>query len=465
MYTLYDVFVNKNSIVKSIGLEYNDLDYESCILILISNMKYYNLLDNNSNSVVSDKQFYELLSSVGHNKEYKDMYFLDAILILLNSQASISLVMLYGSEKAKNDIINGDIVLVSNDVLKIILLDQTDLNTITSLYNTTSYYRSLLDDPNILSQLISNITLKLKHLPGHTRYKNSSLNKRSNITFNKFVDWYKREFYYVKDCENYDTPLICYSGARDKGDNVGAKKYLNLILSSDWFDIENLNDVKEVPPRYLADIINTDPRVRRDKARVYTLLTESLLGYPKYYELTEKDIKAYSSLISYVKDEFYEEDMVSEYNETIMVNSLNDPRLFNLLINLRVRDGIDVIIGATLYGIQNQVNDITEKLKYYIKFIEYAGGKIDDTGRYLRNYFSNRPSPNGSTNIEDIIAIKDDLLDSNPNYLDYLTELLDLLSKYIGRSTLTDLLRPITRSIGQYNVFSVMTNFITNYTR
>lgn len=468
MYNLYNIFVRKENIVKSIGLEYSSLDYNSCILILIDDMVHSNLLDDNSKSIVNNPKFYQLLFEVKYEDAYAGMYFLDTILFLLNTEASKSLIMLNGT-----NITNiSDIDSVPDDILKILLLEQTDLNTLISMYNTNSRMRSLLEDPNVLSDLISNITLKLKHLPGHLRYKNYQSFTINNITFEKFVNWYKHEFYYVSDCEKYNSPLVCYSGARDNDDNIGAQKYLKMILNYGWYN--DSYSYKEIPPKYLLEIIDSDKRIMNDNGPMrrevlYDILVDSLLFYPKYYQLTDDDIKGYSGIIfeSEIVLHCYEAFDNGDYRY-ILINSLNDPRLFKLIIDTdseyRNSPEMKVFDYTALDSIHSDLNivDGTDKIKYRAKFIEYGREFINNMSTHLRDYY-NQP-----INSSYIIDVSNEKLNTNYNYVNYLYHLnilLNLLKDTIGKQDLINILNK--SAIFHYekykNTHSIMINFINEY--
>ena len=62
MYNLYDIFVDKNSILKSIGYEYNSLSYNEAVSKLIFNMLSYNMLESLSLNIVKNSEFLSLLS-------------------------------------------------------------------------------------------------------------------------------------------------------------------------------------------------------------------------------------------------------------------------------------------------------------------------------------------------------------------------------------------------------------------
>lgn len=145
MYNLYDVFRDKNEIIKSVGLEYANLDYKSLILLLISNLQLFNMLEGNSNNVINNSRFYKLLFDTNYLKKYKNMYFLDVLLLEMNNSSSKALIKLHGSESAIQltlqcrDLINNTNYdsdysnnyydnLIPSEIVQQILLNETDLD-------------------------------------------------------------------------------------------------------------------------------------------------------------------------------------------------------------------------------------------------------------------------------------------------------------------------------------------------
>lgn len=107
MYNLYDIFVDKNSILKSIGYEYNSLSYNEAVSKLIFNMLSYNMLESLSLNIVKNSEFLSLLSETDSQltqlKWYSNkLYKLDLILLTINNEECRYLISQYGSDLAKS---------------------------------------------------------------------------------------------------------------------------------------------------------------------------------------------------------------------------------------------------------------------------------------------------------------------------------------------------------------------------
>lgn len=458
MYNLYDIFRDKDSVIKSVGSEYTELDYSSLAIVLLSNVRLFNLLDDTSKRIVDDPQFYLILSNIKHKEEYEDMYLIDVILLELNNEDSKHLINNYGSSKAKDTLLSQSLVVLPMDIARTILFDQYDLNTIISMYNSGSYFRNLLDDPLFLYELIKSISNnpKLKPLPGYARRYHGLVYKGSNITFEQFVDWYKNEYYYVKDCIQH--PLICYVGAKIAGDVKGTIKYLDMLLNMKgrpWFVSDSIGDI---PPRYLLELVKIDDHTVYLVNNRYNVLVISLTDYPKYYELTDSDLDAYLLLFNLTMDYMRTSKMGDSTFKDIIISSLNNMKLFELIINLLPRrNDNESVVERALYTIKG-VN-VLSRIKYYNTIIQYV---LDNNNTNviteINNFFSNKD------NLTTILKVDNLLLKSNNEYVENLHLFLKNVVS-IDKRKFSDIMWTIINYLNAMNSesFSTIINIIKSY--
>lgn len=132
-YTLYDVFgYSKENIINSIGIEYNSLNITSIRIILINNLRSYDLLDSDSISVLDNSNFFYILSNSDSLKHNNNMYLLDKILFTINSKSSLNLILKFGSDYSKSL----SSLISSINLTDLLLVDNVGL--LQSYYNITS---------------------------------------------------------------------------------------------------------------------------------------------------------------------------------------------------------------------------------------------------------------------------------------------------------------------------------------
>lgn len=442
MYSLYDLFVDGDSIVKCIGLEYKLLDYRSQLLILINNMKSFNLLDSNSNNIVNDSRFYQLLFDI---KYFNSIHLLDAILLELNNN------------------ISNTYSIIPIEIQNEILLNQTDLHTIVNFYNSSSHYHNLLNNSNFLKQLMTNIlnSNNLKLLPGVNKfdYTNSDINNK-NLKFGDFIKWYEHN-YYTKNCINNHNPLICYVGALDVNDIDGSNKYYDLLnTNGDW--ITYGSDITYISPIRLSNLI-TNKGNKLHEGDKYTLMIRSLQSYPISLNLTDSDIEVYSQFISYIKN-YFERYGVPDSGEIYYMfeSSVKDKRLFKLVYNAFSEYNPEILnmLEFNIIGSNMVEGDISN----YYEFIQCIIS-IDDINVY--NQFLNVDNLTrviiAHTDVKNEYIETDEHFKYNDEYLQSLSELLDLISSIIEYQVLYSILEDVIIKLSNDTNYSIITQFLTNY--
>lgn len=425
MYNLYDLFRDRDSIIKSIGLEYNNLSYESSLILLIFNAKLFNILDNDSVNVTNNNQFHKLLSNIKYCNDYKNMYLLDAILLNVNTESSRSLIQLYGSNRAKDKISNP---ILPSEILTKILLEQTDIDTIINLYNTSTYYRSLLNNSDFLQQLMVNIYYKLKPLPGSRPItfppikiegrwddftRDITIYKINQLLFDEFVLWYKYNYYSFKNCIR--SLIICYCGARDNDDIEGVNKYYS--------------ELYDIPPKYLEELVNIEGVSEIDK---YYMLYRSITVYPLNNKLFDDDIEIYYLYLLNFIDALI--DM--EFKVDTLVASLTNERLFKiiwsiLIEKLTMAEKLEIFKDVEKETFNQNVS-FSYMLYYdYVKHIEKVLGEA-----YVLQLINHwEESLNFTCELYD-----DSITDEE---IKYVLKLLDLLRKYVGDNNIKQATRNI----------------------
>lgn len=507
MYSLYDLFRNKEEIIRSIGTEYGGLDYNSLILILINNCKFYNLLDNDSINIVNNPIFYQLLFSVEYSEKYKDLYFLDVILLSINNEYSRNLIHKYGTNKAKDNISNS---IFPKDILLKILLEQTDLDAIINLHNTNSYYFNLLNDSNILYTLMLNIISKLKPLPGLNPNKyygpeNDSRplelqyrygkdvyvkpipiaeyldkGKPNTLNFNTFNKWYTRN-YYTKHCDKYNNFILCYSGARDNNDTTNTSKYLKSIVNNIRI-VNNENYRRQfegsnyIRPLHLLEIFESIKDVSKQNQKfnltfgvpsfddhccyeqnrdeiLLEIIVNSLNTSLSYNELTEDDINAYIKLILFIKNN---NDIWDDNLTNIIRSSVEDKRLFKILY----LDILDDSERGELDAVQDDMREIdtmngSSYITYhkFIKALEYINLDVkqiinNNWKEFIYWYV--------------VVGHSDNMMDET-EYFNDLEEVLNLSSKYCEKEEIKDVLTNALNNMYEFFDYTHMKKFVKEY--
>lgn len=332
MYSLYAIERDRESIIKSVGSEYEFLDTDNLILILIDYMMKYKLLDNDSLNIISNPSFYELLlidDDEWTTSEYyyaNSMYKLDIILLTLNTVSSKYLVQIHGSNKAKSLLHT----IIPDELTKNIILEQTDIDTIISISQTNSAYNKLLNDPSFLKQLATNIYNTLLPLenkvPQYKKYIIDSVigsvitsiitNKNYDVTkndvfknLNEFVEWYTTNYY----SKYFNGNRIKYyiflrQQNRDKEAKIVGDD-LQIIMEEDGMD--------EQTYRYITETLDPSSDLRY------------LFGVPYFYDMKNKII--YDALIyntSQYKDNTFLvnvfSDLIDDNTEVIDMIKKND---------------------------------------------------------------------------------------------------------------------------------------------
>lgn len=456
---VYELFRDKSEIIKSVGVEYSKLDYNSLLLILINNFKIFNMLDVNSSIITNDPKFYELLFSIKYETKYQDMYQLDAILLSLNAIEARTLIQLYGSNKAKDSIYNP---IFSKDILYNILMHQTDLDTIINLYNTSKEIRSLLDDPKILQQIMLNIYYRLE--PLHTSlivhpkyYIKNDLNTDNNITkseiksldFEGFIRWYI-DNYYTKYCNNEDL-FTCYIGAKDNNDlEMISREYSIILKHPYWYK----NTLEYIPPRYLLELINST-NINLDD--IYDIVTGSLKEYARNYKLNDSDIEAYSQMLTIIKEVIDDEEGLAE----LMLTPINDIKLFKIIYDILIKgrgDEINIfkIIESSMERLGMSIRNSFMQYEF-IKCIEYTLG-----GEYVHSIIKDYWEDTLRQNIEEFYDDYIYMSDQEDSIEEHLVEMFDILKKYVNDDKFKDVLNSMISDLNE-KPYSIIFNVINNY--
>ena len=451
MYSLYDIFSSRNKILSSIGLEYSDLDYNSLILILISDVKSYNMFDKDSNNVISNPQFYQLLEATKYNQ---NTYLLDTILLRMNDRSSQTLIQLHSTKSVTEPFYKDMMfdIIVPNEIQQQILLYQTDIDTIISMNCTSSYYHNILNDPKFIKKLIDNISnSNLKPLPGRIHYTLISTN------FAGFVDWYQH-MYYTKHCYKYANPCVCYIGAINANDQQGADKYYNKLDDYEFWTRDR--SVGYVAPRQLLDLINS----KKDKLNDYDIFgieMNSLESYPCGGDLTDDDIDVFSQFISFISNYVQEEGIDEDELQRVLLSSIEDVRLFKL--------EYDALLETNASLIDVLKNEIVNLDSYmgttdnYYKFIKCIENVTDGNIQQIISI------QDLSKVISEYVVVGNDYLDDNQDYTIGLTKLLDLISSHIGYEKLNNILKDtiMTKINNNYysNIISSVRDYINNNIR
>ena len=452
---LYEVFTNRERIIKSVGEEYSNLDYDSLLILLISNMTLFNMLDSESTTIASDPKFWTLLSSVKYDNKYKGMYFLDVILLSLNTPEARSLIQSHGSNKAKDGIYNP---IFSQEVLNNILSRQTDLDTIINMYNTSRDFRSILDNPKFLQQIMLNIYYKLEPLHmSYLKYYSENTVIKGDITkseipslnFKAFTKWYINN-YYTRYCDR--DMLICYAGARSANDKEGISKNYSMILDHIyWYKDDS---IEYIPPRYLLELINA---TNVDEDERYEIITSSIYNYAQVSRLIDEDIEAYTEMVSMIEEDVDDEQDLSE----LMMTPINDVRLFKVVYDTLIKgreDDIDI-----LKNVENTVDSINRSVRNsfiqyeFIKCIEYTLGEQyvyevikDDWENTLMNDIGN------STNGNITLLYEDELIQQ------HVVEMLNELKRYVNNDRLKDIIIDMARNLDT-DSYSIIINILEEY--
>ena len=162
MYTLYDVFsYSREKMLKSLGSEYVSLNTADLRMLLIINLRVFNLLDQDSVNVANSLEFVTLISqsSISRPLNYNSMYMLDLVLLIINNKSSLNLVSNYGSNYSKSlasflNKIDLSSVILNNDII-----------SLGKFYNITYSELSICDTLKVLRKqyLYKNSELQLSN--------------------------------------------------------------------------------------------------------------------------------------------------------------------------------------------------------------------------------------------------------------------------------------------------------------
>lgn len=218
---------NDEAILKSVGIIYTGIDISYLRVLLITHMKLFNMLDDKSMNIVQDSDFWKLLTENKVN---------DIISIYYNISTLESNI--------------------SEDVLSEIALNMTDINDITSLYNTNRFINRKLNDADYLHTLANNISnSNLKPLP---KLLKISIGTNNIIDFKSFVDWYISN-YYTDRCNTKNTNLTCMSGALTNNNNTKALEYLKDLHKDN--DLNESWNMKYIPLSHLLFLLQNSRHI------------------------------------------------------------------------------------------------------------------------------------------------------------------------------------------------------------
>lgn len=285
MYTLYDVFsYNRDVIVKSLGIEYSEINTTTLRMLLIHNLKLYSLLDRDSIDVSNDTNFYNLLqlsseelllnsdSNLYNLNNYK-MYMLDLVLLTLNTESSNNLVYKYGSEYARSML---NIQLFPKEIMYKIILSTTDRDLLVSYYTSNKEHKNLIDNNlltiinNIIdSEPLINLELKISEM------RHIGDDVKTFVDLLKFYDTY----YYSSSPSRCNLRYLprCYTIAKSKGEISNANIILNIIKDSDYRTTHKFYSY--VPINDIVEIISNLEDVMNDKYLLYKILLNTLEEY------------------------------------------------------------------------------------------------------------------------------------------------------------------------------------------
>ena len=318
MYSNY----TREEMVKSVGVEYINLDDDALKLILDYNMTLFNL-----------KQYYK--SPINQN---------------INKDKSLSISISINNNSYLN-----------NDMLRLVVLNITDLDTIKQLYDTNKLIRDALNNKEFLRTLANNILNSIPLLKNNitARRTNNTLIEFVNImgqainninTFDDFVKWYETNFY-TSNCDKYGGSFVCYSGALSNNDNnnkTGISKYLPEMESHYEKGIGYITSltIALLPIENIVNIIN----VLNISGDTFRLLVSSIAEhYSDLYlvnrsTISENDMNIFLSLLDKVdKNQVYR----------VLRGFLPYPDAFAFVYNYLLDKGYDINMGQLLKEYSN----------------------------------------------------------------------------------------------------------------
>lgn len=136
-----------------------------------------------------------------------------------------------------------------------ILTNIDDINSLKMLYLSNSTFRTLLDNPIVLKELVNDNITKRTVLPYYYRDKESVLNPNLN-SFQEYYTWYKKNIF-TMECTN--VPMVCLSGALTENNQEGINKYLiqSIEMPSGSFGINR--PIQILPPEHVLFLFHNHP--------------------------------------------------------------------------------------------------------------------------------------------------------------------------------------------------------------
>lgn len=426
MYTLYDVFSYSNkTILESVGLQYLKLNLNSLRLILIDNLKQYNLLDDDSINIISNPKFYSLLmlstnqlinlNNNHTNYNIDNMYELDLILIILNTQESLNLIGLYGSNYSQN-LINSLKVEFLPELIEKIILNVNDPQMLIAYYKTSKYYREFVknniktilnniadnkeyslnneslimgENPQIIKDLSNSLinptsTIKDTPLPIIDRDSILEANISSINTFNKlfrfYIFDYYRFFYGNNSCAITNDIVICWSASLLANDIEVSKSLFEKLKRQGigfYIDAHGAYIYGAINLHHILTLLEEFPILKEEEnmiSLVSSILQQKSLKCDQTFIETDSDIL--TNLLQQIYDKY---DKGDDYQNVIKLlrSSINCPILFKLVFDVfklsdnseDVYDIIDIITNGGFFGEEDDgiifTRDIDEVNNYY----------------------------------------------------------------------------------------------------
>lgn len=252
----------EDEIDKSIGTEYKPLIKEDKILILLSNIKLFGM--------INDTDFNKTMN------KYEEHYF-DT------------------NTNNTNDI---DIYYVPKDVKLLLIstmIDDSDLKSVKNLYLTNRSYKQILDDPNNIKYLANNVLSKKQPMV----WDKNLINISEIISFNMFVDWYHK-YFYTSECSKYRSNPICYVGASLNDDHDNIIMFLNNTNMRNRQDSEGIS---VIPPEYILDIFDNKGITSANTGSfniVSASIRHSVENYNNNIKLSNTSLEAMKHLAKYI---------------------------------------------------------------------------------------------------------------------------------------------------------------------
>ena len=421
IYNLYDIFSYRiNSLMKSLKLEYQ-LDRRECTMVVIRRLLLEHKLDEDSHSVALNAKFCLMLMQpldiLYESKYYErdSMYELDIILLEVDTDASRRLISKYGSQAAYKYV---KPEIFPREIMKKIILNTTDLQTLINYYNSSKQYKDFIDDN--LKLIFDNMIEALRDNPNRITYSGSypkdgtiddpfpRYGSRSAFitSFKHLISEYRNIYSYhiYTNADNCNTfgYIRCYYQATLLEDVEGAKLLIDKMnfnyssMVDNGFHVPYLSDYPALPIEVIMTLVQEVPIFTRNVIETRHLIVNVLVEHSNKCNIMHNELSHYKQLLS-LTDPLDRKllnitiycpvlfklvyDTLREQDYNVSVDNIN---LCKKLSPKNIRLIYDSIITAIPDEFDNYVqkwdNDIVER---FIKYLKYSDDNLTSVKEFI----------------------------------------------------------------------------------